>query len=264
MSNTELQTYVKGLHNNLTTKQVYELVKTRFSYNFLPNSKTTNYESINRKVVYNSYNDLVVMNQMCYELCIKNIEIYKNWLETFCEDDHKLLFNSSYNPQAPLGKIDISMFEKVLLPKCNISKLKLTSIVNNGGINDDNNIHRSVGMLINILKRAQSKKIYAEKQAEKQAAEQKTATGITVDNKPPPAKEKVQSELYSKEYCIITSEFCKNIKQVWSMLPKNDVNLKDYNSSIKNITIKRVPLTNRSGGTDNLLIQLVNNLFNIS
>ena len=65
-----LKQYLNSLNKqNLTEKQIYELVKTRFSYNFLPNSKEKNYQTINKKIISNSYNDLIIMKEMCH---IKN------------------------------------------------------------------------------------------------------------------------------------------------------------------------------------------------
>ena len=262
---TNFRNYINSLPStNLTEKQVYELVKTRFSYNFLPNSKITNYQNINKKIISNSYNDLVVMNQICYDLCVQNTKIYKNWLQTFCEPDFKYLLEYLRSNKFNNGKIDISSLEKILLPTCDVSNLKLSSIVDNGAINVDANVGQSVAILTKILKDSQNIKIQTQEEAKRKEEEEEEEEAKRKEDNSKKPNSQTQYK-YSKEYCIITKEFCKNIKQVWSMLPSNDINLKDYNSSIKNITMKKLTpkytLSNNSSYSE--LILLVNKLFNI-
>tara|TARA_Y100001958_G_C21177553_1_gene508038 strand:+ start:346 stop:1170 length:825 start_codon:yes stop_codon:yes gene_type:complete len=267
--NTNIKEYFESIsNNNLTEKQVYELVKTRFSYNFISNSKKEKYQTINKKIIYNTYDDLFVMNKMCYDLCIKNIEIYKNWLDTFCGPE---VYNKKFvgvRLELPKGKIDISIFEKSLLFNCNLSDLNLDSIVENKGINNETNIHRSVGILTKILRDSENRKKQIlkkeyENKKKKEDKNKKPNEGLqttNIDNNQMLNNAIESQNKNTKEYCIITSEFCKNIKNIWSMLPRNDINIKDYNSSIKRV-IKRKKKINYLPDSD-ILVELVNKLFN--
>jgi len=231
-----------------TSKDIYDMIKTKLSFNYLPSG--AKYSTVNKKIVANSYHDLQIMNQLSYDLCTRNIDIYINWLNSF-----KIINNlENILKDISIEEIsDINQLEQILLSgKCTTSNTQLSSIASENGINNDQNVHRSIILLTNLLKST------TPKSSNKANRELPIVT-----------EDKSTLEYYTKEYCIITTEFCKNIKQAWLMLPKNDINLKDYSSNMKRIVNinkykKLNKNTNLTNETKIKLIGLVNNLFNIS
>jgi hypothetical protein len=258
-ANAKVKNYIhslNSLNNNntrYTSKDIYDMIKTKLSFNYLPSG--AKYSTINKKVVSNSYHDLQIMNQLSYELCTRNIDIYINWLESFhiIENLEKILGKKHLKNIS-----DINQLEQILLSgKCTTSNTQLSSIASENGINNDQNVHRSIILLTNLLKASVSE---SSKKGIKNATNPTNKGATDTVDEP------------TKEYCIITTEFCKNIKQAWLMLPKNDINLKNYSSNMKrivNINKYKTPRksTSANGNSNtvkNTLKQLVDNLFNIS
>jgi len=257
----------------VTDKDIYNLVKSVLSYNYIPVG--AKYSTINKKVVSNSYHDLQVMNQLSYDLCTRNIDIYINWLESFN------IINNLQNilKKKPSKKIsDINQLEQILLSgKCTTSNTQLSSIASENGINNDQNVHRSIILLTNLLKASVSRSSKKGKSASTADTSEGTAdtsegTADTSEGTADTSEGTVDTS--TKEYCIITTEFCKNIKQAWLILPKNDINLKDYSSNMKRVVntnkyktprkmYRLSTLSNRHSVRDSL-IKLVDNLFNVS
>lgn len=253
--NENVRRYIHSLNSlnkgnsRYTTKDIYDMIKTKLSFNYLPSD--AKYSTINKKVVSNSYHDFQIMNQLSYDLCTRNIDIYINWLESFhIIENLENILEKKHSKNIS----DINQLEQILLSgKCTTSNTQLSSIASENGINNDQNVHRSIILLTNLLKASVS----GSSKKGKSNNNKDEATG-TADEP-------------TKEYCIITTEFCKNIKQAWLMLPKNDINLKDYSSNMKrivNINKYKTPRKINSDGNSIIvkktLKQLVDNLFNIS
>ena len=229
--NSKLENFVNLIFQENNTEEiksndVYEYIKEYFTFYFYP-KKIKKYIITDKKIVKNSLGNLDVMKKLCIDLCKQNIKVYQKWCETFCKHDEVKFKEELEGKLGDLKKVTLFELEKYLLPSGCDSKKKLDSLIGNNNIND--NSHRSINILRFIFKKI--KKINKKKE-DTASAEENTKI------------------VYNEHFCIIASEFCRNIRQVLSMLPSQDINKYDYDASLKKL-VKDTSNTSNTVNTSN-------------
>ena len=234
----------------LTENDLSKLLRMKYLFGSIPRS-LNKMSKINKKVVINSYKDLKTMNQLCYNLCIQNVKIYKNWCNTFCPE-----YQQNFSSKIKLGsipqKINIDDLQIYLLPTdCNKNNNKLKSFLSNKNTSMQNSVILmrtlfNIKKPPNTFKVGDTVKVRNDKSTNTQQIKKINGNTITLDdlfsdltittkNKLIKTNIPTVQSTYSKEYCIITNEFCRNIKEIFSMLPVNNINFSKYDSNMKNI-----------------------------
>lgn len=233
-TNTNLKNFVNLIFQensttNIKSNHVYEYIKEYFTFYFYPKKiKKKKYIITDKKIVKNSLGNLDVMKKLCIDLCKQNIKVYQKWCETFCKYDEVKFKKELEGKLDDLKNVTLFELEKYLLPSGCDSKKKLDSLIGNNNIND--NSHRSINILRFIFKKI------------KKINKKNEATASTEEN---------TKIVYNEHFCIIASEFCRNIRQVLSMLPSQDINKYDYDASLKKL-VKDTVNTSNTGNTDNI------------